>query len=184
MKRWPWRRILTILACLLVVVGIAPISYLLWFGYTTNWTPMTMPLPLRAGSYTSPVFKTSLHEADKPYWLAVVADRFLDGQGPSCLEGGTIIESHACHGQGRLLVMDWKIIDDRGTVLKQGTYAGQIYGGVAEDAKVGEYLPKPGTRLKVVLDIHQDIQRFEAAHPRLEVQANPEYGLENAYGSA
>ncbi len=80
--------------------------------------------------------------------------------------------------------MDWKIVDDQGAVLRQGSYVGQIYGGIAEDEKVGEYLPRPGTPLKVVLDIHQDIQRFDAAHPKLEVQANPEYGLENSYGGA
>jgi hypothetical protein len=184
MKKWPWRRILTIAACSLVPIGLAPITYLLWFVYTTNWTPLSMPLPLNIGSYTSPSFKTGLHDKDKPYYLVVVADRILDGQGSSCLEGGKLIESHACRGEGRLLQMDWKIVDDQGTVFKQGSYAGQIYGGIAEDEKVGEYLPKPGTPLRVVLDVHQDIQGFDAARPRLELQANPEYGLENAYGSA
>ena len=145
---------------------------------------MTMPLPLTVGNYTSPSFKTKLHDKDKPYHLVVVADRILDGQSPSCMEDGKVIESHACRGEGRLLDMDWKIVDDDGRALKQGNYAGQIYGGIAEDEKVGECLPDPGTPIKVVLDIRQDIQGFEAAHPRLELQSNPEYGLENAYGEA
>jgi hypothetical protein len=146
MKKRPWRRIVTIVACALVLVGVAPITYLLWFGYTTNWAPLTMPLPLNIGSYTSQSFKISLHDKDKPYWLVVVADRIRDGQESSCIEGGKIIESHACQGVGRLLDMDWKIVDDQGAVLRQGSYVGQIYGGIAEDEKVGEYLPKPGTR--------------------------------------
>ncbi len=82
MKKWPWRRIITIVACALVLVGVAPITYLLWFGYTTNWTPLTMPLPLKVGSYTSPSFKTSLHDKDKPYWLVVVADEFTTDKTP------------------------------------------------------------------------------------------------------
>jgi TRAP-type C4-dicarboxylate transport system permease small subunit len=184
MKRWPWRTILTAFACILIVVGLAPVIYLSWFVYAANWTPMTMALPLHRGTYTSPSFKTGLHDQDKPYYLAVVAGRILDGQGPSCIEAGKVIESYACRGDGRILDMDWKFVDGQGKVLKQGTYNGRIYGGLALDEKVTDYLPPKNTPLKVVLDIHQDIQGFDGAHPRLELQANPEYGLESAYGSA
>lgn len=179
MKRWPWGKILIIVACVLILVGLFPISYLYWFGFTHNWNPMTMPLPLARGAYTSPAFTTDL---DKPYYLVVVSDRILDGQGTSCIEGGKVIYSYACEGVGRILDMDWEIVNERGTVVRQGTYNDRIYSGV--EARLGDYLAKPGSHLKVSLTIHQGVQGFDSAHPKLQFQPNPEYGLENGYGWA
>jgi hypothetical protein len=140
---------------------------------------MTMPLPLGSGVYASPYFTTDL---DKPYYLVVISDRILDGQSVSCIEGAKVIDSHACAGVGRTLDMDWEIVDERGIVMQQGAYNDRIYSG--EEARLGEYLAKPGSRLKINLRIHDDVQGFDSAHPKLEFQPNPEYGLENAYGAA
>ena len=178
-KRWPWRKIVTCVACVLVVIGIAPIAFLLWWGNVHNWDPMTMPLPLEHGVYTSPYFTTDL---DKPYYLVVISDRILDGQSASCIEGAKVIDSHACAGVGRTLDMDWQIVNERGIVVQQGRYNGRIFSG--EEARLGEYLAKPGSRLKINLRMHEDVQGFNSAHPKLEFQPNPEYGLENAYGAA
>ncbi len=140
---------------------------------------MTMTMPLRLGTYASPYFTTDL---DKPYYLVVVSDRILDGQGASCMEGAKPIDSLACAGVGRILDMDWEIVNEQGTVMQQGTYNDRIYSG--EEAKLGEYLAKLGSHLKVRLSIDRDVQGFESAHPKLEFQPNPEYGLENSYGIA
>jgi hypothetical protein len=179
MKRWPWSKVLAFAGCLLILIGLAPISSLYWFLYTHNWNPMTMPLPLGVGIYSSPYFTTDF---DKPYYLVVVSDRMVDGQSASCMEGTKVIDSHACAGVGRPLDLDWEIVNERGAVMKQGTYNDRIYSG--EEAKLGEYLAKLGSHLQVRLSIHREIQGFQSAHPKLEFQPNPEYGLENAYGSA
>jgi len=178
-KRWPWSKILVIVSSLLILVGITPISYLFWFGYAHNWNPMTMPLPLAMGTYSSPYFTTDL---DKPYYLVVVSDRILDGQSASCIEGAKVIDSHACAGVGRLLDLDWEIVNEHGTVMQQGTYNDRIYSG--EEVRLGEYLAKLGSHLGVRLRIHQDIRGFQSAYPKLEFQPDPEYGLENSYGFA
>ena len=179
MKRWPWRRILTCIACLLVVVGIAPLAYLSWWINVHDWNPMTMSLPLEHGEYTSPFFTTDLN---KPYYLVVISDRIRDGQTASCIEGSKVIDSYACAGVGRILNIDWKIVNEQGTVMQQGIYNDRIYSGV--ETRLGEYLVKPGSHLKINLRIHEDVQGFDFAHPKLQFQPNPEYGLENAYGAA
>jgi hypothetical protein len=58
----PWIRFLFWFGCVLVVVGVAPIAYLIWFGAAHNFQPLSMPLPLKHGEYTSAVFKTDLNE--------------------------------------------------------------------------------------------------------------------------
>jgi hypothetical protein len=140
---------------------------------------MTMPLPLAIGTYSSPYFTTDL---DKPYYLVVVSDRILDGQSASCIEGPKVIDSHACAGVGRLLDLDWEIVNEHGTVMQRGTYNDRIYSG--EEARLGEYLAKMGSHLEVRLRIRQDIRTFQSAYPKLEFQPDPEYGLENSYGFA
>ena len=62
MKSWPWRMILGSTGGLLIFIGVTPIAYLLWFGTAHNFEPLSAPLSLKRGEYTSALFKTDLDE--------------------------------------------------------------------------------------------------------------------------
>jgi hypothetical protein len=167
-KRWPWRKILVTVSSLLILVGIIPISYLIWFGYAHNWNPMTMPLPPAIGTYSSPYFTTDL---DKPYYLVVVSDRILDGQSASCMEGAKVIDSHACAGVGRLLDLDWEIVNEHGTVMQWGTYNDRIYSG--EETRLGMYLAKLGSYLGCQTEISSGHSRFSIGISETGISTGP-----------
>ena len=71
MKKWPWRRILTILGVVLIVVGLAPLAALLWDASTHNYRPLSMDFPLNAGQYTSPEF-----EEQTRAWMSYIGSRW------------------------------------------------------------------------------------------------------------
>jgi hypothetical protein len=63
MKSWPWSKIITGIGCLLLLVGLAPLAWLLWWGSTHNFESLSVPRSLKRGEYTSPLFTTNLDEA-------------------------------------------------------------------------------------------------------------------------
>jgi hypothetical protein len=154
-KRWTWRRILVSLAFLLVLVGIAPLAYLFWWGNAHNLQPLSVPLSLKRGEYISPFFTTDLND---------------DYQ----------IEIDSIPFERTGLDLDWRIVDDSGAMIRQGTYTDQLPGG--NWALLGHYRPKRGLRQRIIVRIHQDVQAPES-HPKLNIGL-PERGLEQAYGSA
>jgi hypothetical protein len=159
-KAWRWQTILACVACLLIVVGLAPLAYLVWWGSAHNLQPVSMPLPLRRGEYTSPFFTTDL---DDNYQVDIYFLPF----------------------QRTPLDLDWKIVDDARTVIQSGSYRDQHPGG--NNAILGHYRPKRGLRQRVIVNIHQDVQTPEAQAPGSDVRLHvglPERGLEQAYGSA
>ena len=157
MKIWPWRRILTSVAFLLLLVGIAPLAYLLWFGSAHNLEPLSVPLSLKRGEYTSPFFTTGL---DDDYQIEIY---FLPPhQAP--------------------LDLDWKIVDETGAVIQSGVYREDQPGGNAAILE-RQYRPKRGFRQRIIVNIHQDAQATTASDTRLHIGL-PERGLEQAYGSA
>jgi len=60
--------------------------------------------------------------------------------------------------------LDWKIVDDTGTIIKQGTYSDRIDSGYET---VGEYRPKLGLRQRIIVRIQNVIQGTDATHPIL-----------------
>lgn len=62
MKSWPWRMIFGSIGGLLILVGVTPIAYLLWFGNTHSFEPLSAPLSLKRAKYTSALFKTDLDQ--------------------------------------------------------------------------------------------------------------------------
>jgi hypothetical protein len=61
-KRWPWHRIFVSLALILVLAGIAPLAYLIWWGHAHNLEPLSVPISLKRGGFTSPFFTTVLDD--------------------------------------------------------------------------------------------------------------------------
>jgi hypothetical protein len=159
-KKRSWNRF----ACALIIAGIAPLAYLLWWENVHSFTPLSLPLSLAHGEYTAS-FTTDLNDN---YYVVLVSDRILDGQNSSCLVGNKVIDSEACRGEGRVVDLDWKIVNATGAVTHQGVYRDRIYSG--EEVRVGEFQAKRGSRQGIDLIIHEDVLGLASAHPRLEIQ--------------
>ncbi len=157
MNRWPWPKIVSRIACFTVLLGMAPLAYFYWFGFTHNPHPLLMPLPLKRGEYSSPFFKTDLNES---YQIDLEWDGRID--------------------ERMHLDMTWRVVDDSGAVIQRGIYKDKLLGN---SVTLGDYEPKPGVRQKIVLRNLQDAQGMDSAHPTLEIGV-PEIDLEMAYGIA
>jgi hypothetical protein len=167
MKKWQWRKILIGVAVFLVVLGIAPLAYLLWFGSAHNFTPLSVPISLKRGEFISPFFTTDLDE-------------------------GYQVEIYFLPSPRTPLDLDWKIVDEAGTVIKSGKYTDDQYLGdrqlLGNDAVLErQFQPKRGSRQRVIVSIHQDVvtpdaeRRLRSTDTRLYVGL-PERGLEQAFG--
>ncbi len=97
MKRWPWHRIFICLALILVLAGIAPLAYLIWWGHAHNLEPLSVPVALKRGEFTSPFFTTDL---DDDYQIEIY---FLPYPRTP-------------------LNLDWKILNETGAVIRSGSY--------------------------------------------------------------
>ena len=156
MTRWPWMRILTVLGCLLVVAGVTPMLYLIWFSSAHNFQPLSMPLPLKRGEYASAIFKTDLNDM---YQID------LDWQG----------------AMDKQMAMNlvWKVEDDHGTVLARGNYQGTLRGN---EMHLGFYRPGRGLRQRIVLTLPEDAKGLDSAHAQVNIGV-PERNLDMAYGA-
>ena len=145
------RRVLLRVAFLSVFLGVAPLVYLFWLG--ANLEPLSMPLSLKSGEYTSPFFTTNLNDV---YQVEIY---FLPpGRTP--------------------LNLDWKIVDRTGAVIQSGSY--RDYETESNDVILGEYRSRRGSRQRIIMRIHQDIQAPDT-HPRLHIGL-PQRGLDIAEG--
>jgi hypothetical protein len=163
-KSWPWRMILGGIGGLLILVGVTPIAYLLWFGNAHNFEPLSAPLSLKRGEYASALFKTDLDE---------------DYQ----------VEIYFLSGDRSPLELDWKIVDERGVLIQSGVYTEDQHSGGNDAILTRKYRPKRGSANRIILNVHQDVQvksgegQLQPTDVRLHIGV-PERGLEQAYGSA
>ena len=152
MKHWPWRTILTVVGSVLVIVGVVPLAYLLWYASVHKFQPLSMPLPFKQGHYTSPVFKTDL---DGPY---VIQMEFSDPSGQS-----------RGLNQEAILDLDWKVVDSNGATLQRGFQNTTVRW--ANGVNLGEYLPKRGDAQQLIIDITQDLAEPEGSRVTVEVNS-------------
>lgn len=157
LKRWPWRTVLITVAVLLVLVGVAPLAYLLWWGAAHNLEPLSVPLSLKRGEYTSPFFTTDL---DDEYQIEIY-----------------FLPNHRTP-----LDLDWKIVDETGALIQSGVYREDQQMGGNDAILERHYRPRHGSRQRIMVSIHQDVQAPDS-DTRLHIGL-PERGLEKAYGSA
>lgn len=155
MKRWPKRTIVAVVACIFVLLGMTPLVCLCWWGSAHDLKPLSMALPLMSGEHASPFFETDLNDA---YQIDIGWD-------------GSVVERME-------LDLDWRVVDDGGIVIQQGTYHQQLGGN---SVTLGHFRPKQG-RQRIILRNRQHAEGMDTAHPRLEVSL-PERSLEMAYGS-
>jgi hypothetical protein len=148
---------------LLILIGITPLAYLLWFGTAHNFEPLSAPISLNRGDYTSAFFKTDL---DEDYQVEIYS-----------------IPHHRTP-----LDLDWKIVDESGALIQSGVYTEDQHIGGNDAILTRRYRPKRGSPNRVILNIHQDVQakdserQLQPTDTRLHIGV-PERGLEQAYGS-
>jgi len=163
LNRWHWRKILVGVAVFLVVLGITPLAYLLWFGSTHNFTPLSVPISLKRGEFTSPFFTTDLND---------------DYQ----------VEIYFLPHRTTPLDLDWKIVDESGVLIQSGVYTEDQHLGGNDAILTRKYRPKRGSANRIILNVHQDIQaksserQLQPADVRLHIGV-PERALEQSYGS-
>jgi hypothetical protein len=151
-KKWPWRRILTILGVVLIVVGLAPLAALFWDVSTHNDRPLSMDFPLYAGQYTSPEFKTDRAES------YIIQMEMMDSTGR-----GIGLNPNA------VLDLDWKVTDLSGTVVASGALNQSIRG--ANAVNIGEYAPKRGLRQRMIFNLHRGFDEPAGSKVTLEINS-------------
>jgi hypothetical protein len=163
-KSWPWRLIFGSIGGLLVLIGITPLAYLLWFGTAHNFEPLSAPISLKHGEYTSPFFKTDL---DEDYQVEIY-----------------FLPYHRTP-----LDLDWKIVDENGALIQSGVYTEDHHIGGNDAILTRKYRPTRGSAHRIILNIQQDVQakdgegQLQPTDTRLHIGV-PERGLDQAYGSA
>lgn len=138
-----------------IIVGLGPLSYLLWWGSLGTVEPLSVPISLDAGQFTSPYYTPA---PDESYQVEIYFLPF--NRTP--------------------LDLDWKIVDDGGEVIASGDYTDQVTGG--NDAILGHYVPGRRSRQRIVVTIHQG-DNVPNTDPRLHIGL-PERGLAVGYGFA
>lgn len=151
----------------LVLVGVAPTLLVIWDS-SRNYFPLSMPLTLARGQTSSPWFTPEMNHTWQIglEWAHVVARPQVDPDKP---------DSPA---QPDDLSIDWKIIDERGFLIAHGTFADRFRGG--NEVGLGSYKTKRGVRQRIILDVHNDVQGENDAHPTLKIQ-DSEPSLADSY---
>ena len=169
LNRWHWRKTFAVVAVFLIVLGVAPLAYFLWFGSAHNFTPLSVPISLKRGEFISPFFTTDLDE-------------------------GYQVEIYFLPIPRTPLDLDWKIVDESGAVVQSGKYSedqflvlGNHPWGGNDVILERQFRPKRGSRQRVIVDIHEDVvapdaeKSLQSTDTRLYVGL-PERGLEQAWG--
>jgi len=156
LKNRAWHKIIAGVGGSLVLLGLAPLALLYWWGFTHNPRPVSMPISVKHGEYASPFFVTERNE-----------DYRID------------IEWDAAGAEWKTLNLDWQIVDDGGTLLQQGSYNYRSRGDIAA---LGQYHSTRRLRQRVIIRNLRDAEGLDSAHPKLEVSL-PERSLEMAYGA-
>jgi hypothetical protein len=146
------RKIAVSTLVLVVLVGWAPLLWLLWWGRTGAVEPLSIPVTVRKGQFTSPPFAPAIPDKDEQYQIELY---FLPSHAP--------------------LDLDWKVVTDRGAVLAHGEY--REGNALGNDAILGYYRPVSRSVERVILDVHDENTFDTTLHVGL-----PERTLDASYG--
>jgi hypothetical protein len=148
-------KILLAVGGLLIVAGVGPFVDGIWQG--ANAQPLSVPITLKTGQNTSPSFRTYL---SGDYQVEL-----------TWMRGFPDPEAY--------LDLDWKIVDDNGAVIKQGTYSGKLRG--ANDVILGYYRAHFGQRQRIIMTIHRDVEGHSASAElgigQLEIGLDLSFGI-------
>lgn len=148
------RKILASTFTLVALVGWAPLLWLLSWSRPGAVEPLSVPVTVRRGQFTSPPFVPVIPDKNEQYQIELY---FLPSHVP--------------------LNLEWKVVTDRGAVLANGAYRERNAGG--NDAILGYYRPTSRSVERVILDIHDENSFETTLHVGL-----PERTLDASYGFA
>jgi len=135
LKMWPWNKILVSVGWFLLVAGVTPGAYILVrLGNAHNQKPLSVPVSLKQGEFTSPAFTT---DSSGEYLIDVNWDLIPARQ--------TTVD------------LDWKVVADGGQVVAQGGFNNVLRG--ANTIRLGRYTPNPGQHEQIVLNVHADVDQ-------------------------
>jgi hypothetical protein len=155
-KSWVWRELVAGVAWSLVLIGFVPLGIWCWWVVTHSPRPVSMEVRLKRGEYSSPFFKTELNE---DYQIEIVWN------------------DHSA--EWKALDLDWRIVDDSGALLQQGTYNYRLSGNTAA---LGHYHSPRRLRQRLIIVNLQDAQGLDLVHPKLEISL-PERSLDMSYAA-
>jgi hypothetical protein len=150
--RRTWSNRCFVAACALVLLGVAPIAWLMGWSLFGNPGPVSMPVPVRPGNYGSPWFTTRINDL---YELDLGTTPWR--QNP--------------------VDLTWQIVDASGNILATGNWHDKTSGTIR--ITLARYLPKPGLRQRVLINIPHDVVGSEPV-PTLTVYC-PEAALDFSY---
>jgi hypothetical protein len=151
------------LAYLFILAGAAPLLRSLYWWQTHSLVPLKVSLPVRSGEYAFP-FKVDL---DSYYRIQVRVNSSAGFQIDPC--PGVDVEK--CHK----VDLNWKILTDSGDVVKEGAFTVRplLSGGV----QVGMFDAKRGSRLRMDLTVHREINGAKPADAQLSVEEGSDMGV-------
>jgi hypothetical protein len=152
--RWSWSKRGFVVACALVLLGLAPLACLLGWYFIGNPGPVSMSIPLQQGTYRSPWFTTRIHDLYE-------------------LDLGTIPWRH------NPVDLNWKIVDSHGNTVAAGSWQDQTSG--TQSIMLTRYYPKPGLRQRVIVSLPHSVAGSEPA-PTISISC-PEASLDFSYAA-
>lgn len=150
--RWTWSNRSFVAASVLVLLGVAPIAGLTGWSLLGNPNPVSMPVPVRPGTYSSPWFTTRINDL---YELDL-------GTTPS---------------RQNTVDLTWQIVDASGNILAAGKWQDKTSG--THSIMLARYRPKPGLRQRVIINIPHGVAGSEPI-PTISLYC-PEASLDFSY---
>jgi hypothetical protein len=132
-----------------------------------KWEPLKTPVSLTLGEFRSPEFTT---DRNGRYIVSLFFDKLPDMPRQQCLMGITLDPN--CDRKSGLIDFEWQVINDE-HIVQAGSYRPLSFSG--SDVTFAVFQGKRGGQHKIVLHIKRDSGELNAAHPKLVVQAGPEY---------
>jgi hypothetical protein len=155
-----WQKILAILGACLVIAGVYPFVSCIWLEYGPRPEPFLMQFQTRKGEYLSTPIVTGF---SGPYRI--------DLEWPETIPGDRHI----------WLDLDWKIVDQKGRIVEQGSNHSWIVGNTI---CLGGYAQGYRRGQRVVLSLPHDVQGLEDSM-RMKVSVDQDeitLGLSYAWG--
>jgi hypothetical protein len=134
--RWSWSRLSFATAWALVILSLAPLTWLFGCRFFCNSDTVSMPIPLRQNTFSSAWFTTN------------TADLYE-------LDLRTIPWRHDP------IDFKWQIVDSNGNMLASGSTHDQTSG--TQSIMLTRYTPKPGLRQRILVSVPHNVVTSEAA---------------------
>lgn len=162
--QWPIHRTIGIA---LIVAGLTPLAWMVFLLHLHNWEPLKIPVALTPGEFRSPEFTT---DRNGRYIVSLFFDELPDIARQQCFMGITLDPN--CDRKSGLIEFEWQVINDE-HIVQSGSYRPLSFSG--SEVTFAVFQGKRGGQHRIVLSIKRDSGELNAAHPKLVVQAGPEY---------